>query len=336
MTGIALALTLLISAEPAASDDNTAKARAAFQWAQKLYKEARYASAIEKFEEAYRLKPHPSILFNIGRCYEQLGEIPRALRSYRDYLKAMPDAKDKEQVTSAILNLERRLKDEGVQQLIVYTDPSGAFVTIDDKAYGSSPAAVELRPGNHLVKITLDGYVTVTRNFVMSAEKSVELSFALKPEAKKDAVAEPTKKDEPEKKSDAPTKKDEPTKVSDTKPKTEAGTVTATTAPPQKKGRLFTFVAGGVAVAGLATGIILGAASAGAQADLKAGNGGLPRSGEENQKLADTANGTAIGANVSYGVAGAAAIAAVILFFVEGAGSNAPAQGAAGGASSSQ
>lgn len=314
MTGLALALSLVLSQAPASAED-TAKARAAFQWAQKLYKEARYASAIEKFEEAYRLKPHPSILFNIGRCYEQLGEIPRALRSYRDYLKAMPDAKDKEQVTTAILNLERRLKDEGVQQLIVYTDPAGAMVTIDDKNFGSSPAAVELRPGNHLVKITMEGFQPVTRNFVMSAEKSVELSFALKPvEKKPEPVAEP-KKEEPKKEEpkDVP-KKEEPRKVSETKVAPKE-TLAATAAPAQKKGRIFTWVAGGVAVAGLATGIGLGVASSSATAEMKAS----VHDAAEVQSLHDRANGTAIGANVSYGVAGAAAIAAVILFFVEGA-----------------
>lgn len=318
MLGVALALSLFVG--QASADDNTAKARAAFQWAQRLYKEARYASAIEKFEEAYRLKPHPSILFNIGRCYEQLGEIPRALRSYRDYLKAMPDAKDKEQVTNAILNLERRLKDEGVQQLIVYTDPAGAMVTIDDKNFGSSPAAVELRPGNHLVKITLDGYVPVQRNFVMSAEKSVELSFALKPEAKKEPVAEKTPEIE-KKPEDAPVKKEEPAKISEPPPTPKPELVAAAPPPAPKKDRTPFFigggVAGGVAVAGAVTGFILGGMSSGATQEMRSGD---PKPQAEVQRLHDTAQGTAIGANVSYGVAGAAAIAAAVLIIVGATG----------------
>lgn len=322
MTGYALALMLVVSVPAADSDGDTARARAAFQWAQKLYKEARYASAIEKFEEAYRIKPHPSILFNIGRCYEQLGEIPRALRSYRDYLKALPDAKDKEAVANAIVNLERRLKDEGVQQLMIYTDPAGAMVTIDDKAFGSSPAAVELRPGNHLVKITLEGYVPVSRNFVMSADKSVELSFALKaetpkvPEKKPDAVAEKPPEKKPEPTGDAPRKsEDEPKKVSETRP-SEPPLVAATAPAPAKKGRLFTWIAGGVAVAGLGAGIGMGAAAGGASAEMQASVHDQPTV----QNLHDRAQGLSIGANISYAVAGAAAITAVILFFVEGAG----------------
>jgi PEGA domain len=318
MTGLALALSLMLSQAPASADD-TAKARAAFQWAQKLYKEARYASAIEKFEEAYRLKPHPSILFNIGRCYEQLNEIPRALRSYRDYLKAMPDAKDKEQVTNAILNLERRLKDEGVQQLIVYTDPAGAMVTIDDRNFGSSPAAVELRPGNHLVKISMEGFQPVQRNFVMSAEKSVELSFALKPvEKKPEPVAEP-KKEEPKKEEpkDVP-KKEEPKKVTDTQVQPKEGL--AATAAPQKSNRMPFFIgggaAGGVAVVGLVTGAILGGMSSGATEEMRS----TVHTQTEVQQLHDRAQGNATGANVMYGVAGGAAVTAVVLFIVGAAG----------------
>jgi tetratricopeptide (TPR) repeat protein len=176
---LATALFAMLTAAPPPADD-AARAKQAFVWAQKLYKQARYTEAIEKFEEAYRLKPHPFVLFNIGRCYEQLNEIPKALRSYREYLKAMPEAKDRELVSDAIVNLERRLKDQGVQQLLVYTDPPGAAVSVDGHSYGSSPSAVELHPGNHTVAIAKDGFETVERSFVVPADKSIELSFGLK------------------------------------------------------------------------------------------------------------------------------------------------------------
>src|SRR5688572_2990206 len=100
MTALGLAVVLSLSAAakappPAAPpDDDTQAAKKYFQWAQSLYKQARYAEAISKFEEAYRLKPHPTIFFNIGRCYEQLGDISKALKNYREYLRIVPDAKD--------------------------------------------------------------------------------------------------------------------------------------------------------------------------------------------------------------------------------------------------
>lgn len=90
---------------PPAETEELAKAKALAQAAQRLYKLARYAEAIVKFEEAYAIRPHPQITFNIGRCYEQLGEIAKAMRSYRDYLRLSPSAPDRETVADAITNL---------------------------------------------------------------------------------------------------------------------------------------------------------------------------------------------------------------------------------------
>ena len=104
-----LLIALSLAAAPAkaapapAADESgdVKKAKDLFQWGQKLYKQARYAEAIAKFEEAYSVRPHPVIYFNIGKCYEQLGETAKALRAYRDYLRLAPDAKDKETVSDA-------------------------------------------------------------------------------------------------------------------------------------------------------------------------------------------------------------------------------------------
>jgi hypothetical protein len=83
---------------------------------------------------------------------------------------------------------------------------------------------------------------------------------------------------------------------------------------PAKKGRVFTWVAGGVAVAAAGLGAGLGVAASGTASSIR---DGTVRSGPENQQLGQSAQGLATGANVSYAVAGAAAVAAVVLFFVE-------------------
>ena len=332
MVALALTVSMLLTAAPAAPPDpDVAKARAAFQLAQQLYKQARYLDAIDKFEEAYRLKPHPSIFFNIGRCYEQLGEITRALRSYRDYLKALPDAKDKDTVAEAIRNLERRMKENGRQQVAITTDPPGASITIDGTSYGSTPAYVELTPGNHLVKAALEGYLPAERNFVMSAERSMELAIALKAAPPPPPRPEPVvKKEEPPPAKVEPVAKKEPPADA---PKRDPGApavggpiapplVTADATAPAPRKRIVTWVVGGVAVAALGAGIGMGAASSGASNSMRAS----VRTQSEVQALHDQAQGLAIGANVSYGVAGAAAITAVILFFVEGRAAQAAAQ----------
>lgn len=276
-------------------DDDTIAAKKYFQWAQSLYKQARYSEAIAKFEEAYRLKPHPTIFFNIGRCYEQLSDLPRALKNYRDYLRIAPDAKDRELVTDAIANLERRLKEQGVQQLAVLTEPSGARVTVDEKYVGLTPLTMELKPGNHLVALSKEGFEAVEKNVVLSAEKSMELNLSLK--AKVLATPPPT----PVVVKPAPVLTPKPEIVKPIEP----------AKPPAT--RTYTWVAAAVGGAGLATGITLGLFSSSASTRLRAS----VHPADEAQALHDQAASLALGANISYAVAATGLVTAVILFFLE-------------------
>lgn len=325
-TTTALLVTWLLAAPPAKApapapakaqeDGDTKKARELFQWAQKLYKQARYMEAIGKFEEAYALRPHPVIYFNIGKCHEQLGDTPKALRAYRDYLRLAPEANDRETVSDAIANLERRLKERGVQQLMVFTEPPNARIEVDGKALGSAPATVELQAGNHKMTVSADGFETVDRSFVMSATRSMEMTINLRAvNAPKDPGPPPPtpplvdapKKDEPKKTAGLT-----PTGTGEAKPD-----VTKQGPPPvmKKKGKVFTWVAAGAAVAGAGAATGLGLAASGAK-DAYVASAGQPY--EQRLGLYNNAAGLETGTNVAWAVAGTAAVTAVVLFFVEG------------------
>jgi tetratricopeptide (TPR) repeat protein len=56
-----------------------------------LYKIREYRRAVEKFIEAYAIDHDPNLLFNIARCYEQLGETEAAIEKYEQFSK-MPGA----------------------------------------------------------------------------------------------------------------------------------------------------------------------------------------------------------------------------------------------------
>lgn len=300
-------------ADEGLSSGDVAKAKELFQSGQKLYKQARYAEAIARFEEAYAVRPHPVIFFNIGKCWEQLGETAKAMRAYRDYLRLAPDAKDRDTVSDAIANLERRLKEKGLQQLLVFADPPTARIDVDGKDLGTSPASIELIAGNHKLTVKLEGYETVERSFVMSIARATEMTINLRP-----ATPELKTPPPPPPLVDVP-KKDEP-KKDDTKLATLTPDLTKPVepAPAKKGGRLWTYVAGGVAVASLGAGIGLGVGANGAASELTNKNAPPDRTRADLDAIAGRANGMALGANVSYGVAAAAAVTAAVLFFVEG------------------
>jgi tetratricopeptide (TPR) repeat protein len=301
MRNFALALSLgLLWVSPALGaqapgDDATARAKEAFAAGQQLYKAGRYAEAVARFEAAYAAKPHPSIFFNIAKSWEQLDEVAKALRAFKDYLRADPDAQDKQSVEDSIANLERKLRGKGLQQILIFALPKDATITVNGKMLGTSPASTELPAGTHTLAVRASGYTAVERTFSMQLAKGSELTVVLE----KAAVAASTPSDAP---------------VNGPALAPEASTQTEAAVAPAPRRRLFTFVAGGLALAGLGTGIALGVVSANASATLHA----EPHPQAEATALVNTATSTAIGANVAYGVAGAAAITAVILFIVEG------------------
>jgi len=315
MTGLALVLSAVLAAGAGGSAEQAdsglsagdlQKAKDLFGAGQKFYKAGQYKEAIAKFEEAHAVRPHPVIFYNVAKSYEQLGENGKAMRAYRDYLRLQPDAKDKESVTDAIANLERRLKEKGQQQMLVFTDPATARIEIDGKDLGTSPASAELTAGSHKIAVRAPGFESVERSFTMSISRAQEMTVNLKPGA---TPAIPTAADAPRRDDPATTTAAVTPGVADSlKP---ANVKQAT--PPAKKGRVWTWVAAGVAVGAAGGGVAMGVISRDAATELHA----RPHQQAEAQALYNQASGLSTGANIAYGVAAGAAIAAVILFIVE-------------------
>ncbi|MDP1921429.1 MAG: PEGA domain-containing protein [Myxococcales bacterium] len=300
----ALLIAMMLAAPPkeprpaAAAAPETAglaKAKELVQWGQKLYKQARYAEAIAKFEEAYLARPSPVITYNIGKCHEQLGETAKAMRAYRDYLRLSPNAADRESVSDAITNLERRLREKGLQQLMVFADPPTAKISVDGKELGNSPVSIELIAGNHTLSVTAEGYEKTDRAFVMQLSRATEMTIALRP---------------------SPPPTDAPKAVTTTEPKPADVALTpgpALTATVEKKARVWTWVAGGVAVAGVGAGVGLGVVSNAKAVEHNT----VVRGPDAAAELRRDSQTMATAANISYAVAGVAAVTAIILFVVE-------------------
>lgn len=84
-------------------------------------------------------------------------------------------------------------------------------------------------------------------------------------------------------------------------------------APSSSRGRVWTWVLAGAAGAGLAAGVGLGIGAQTARDEMVRERHGA----FEVQQLHDAAQQRATGANIAYGTAGAAAVTALILFFLE-------------------
>lgn len=320
-----IAAALLLAAVPAAQaappppvpqaprpapGDATAQAKAHFGRGVDLYRQARYREAIAEFQEAYRLRPHGVIYFNLAQCYERLGDIPAALQAYHDYLRAVPDAEDRRTVVAAMANLEARLGASGVQQLLVYSDPSGAEVLVDGQSRGRTPLALVLPHGSHAVSLVKPGYRTTTRQAVLSSQVSVEMDVTLQ---RLEAGAVPL----PPPPVVAAPGGSQAVPPSPAASKAAPHSATAPAPHPARTGprpRLWTWVAAGAAAAALGAGVYYGVQARNAERDLMNGSPDRPTA----DRLTSQAKSRARTANVLYGVGGVAAAGAGALFFFEG------------------
>ncbi|ABC83414.1 PEGA domain-containing protein [Anaeromyxobacter dehalogenans] len=322
---LALLTASAASLPAAARADDVAAASAHFRKGSALYQQRQWRAAIAEFEAAYRLKPHGAIHFNVARCREQLEEWPGALRSYTDYLREVPDARDRAAVRAAIGRIEARLAAAGVQALLVYTDPPGAEVRIDGRPRGTTPFHLTLPPGPYALALALEGYAPVEQAVEVGASVSRVVEVVLRPSAAPAPApsaaatrpASPGAATAPPAASrggaaalppPAPARPD----LSARAPAASVPLAPAPQARPSRH-RVYTWVAAGAAAAALTAGVLYGQS---AQRKRDALVDGTPH--DDAASLARDARSKARTANVLYGIAGAAGAAGVTLFFVEG------------------
>lgn len=81
-----------------------------YELGKKAYNAARYEDALGHFQEAATRYASPDFQYNIGLCYERLDKPDEAIRAFRTYLRAKPDADDRANVEDRIFQLERDLE----------------------------------------------------------------------------------------------------------------------------------------------------------------------------------------------------------------------------------
>jgi tetratricopeptide (TPR) repeat protein len=80
-----------------------------YQASERLYAQGDYAGALSYLEEAYRLQPSPTLLYNMARAREKLDRLPEALATYEAYLSEAPNADNREQVQMRISTLRKEI-----------------------------------------------------------------------------------------------------------------------------------------------------------------------------------------------------------------------------------
>src|SRR5437660_8481220 len=98
----ALIAALLVAA-PALADARSDATRH-FREGMSLIAAGQLERGIAELKQAYAIKPHPDVLYDIAKAYVDLGNISEALNYFRQYVAT--DPADKEQVLSVMQRLQ--------------------------------------------------------------------------------------------------------------------------------------------------------------------------------------------------------------------------------------
>lgn len=181
MLALALAVSVLLHEAPDEPGEVDARAKRLSAEAKNLFAERRYAEAIERFRESQTIRATSANVYNIGKCFERLGQTESALRSYREYLRIEPTAKEDPALRKDLAAARQRLDAKGMHQLAVLLDPPTAQARVDGQVLEGSPAYVELRHGAHTLEVSLDGFEPVTKTLVVTRGQFSETHVTLRP-----------------------------------------------------------------------------------------------------------------------------------------------------------
>ncbi|HUB08375.1 MAG TPA: tetratricopeptide repeat protein, partial [Myxococcales bacterium] len=98
-----LALTFVLAASAARARESVPpKVQALIKEMMTDYNTGDFEGALAKATEAYRLKPLPALLFNMGQFHKELGRWERAEVFFKRYLDERPDAPNRDLVEKLI------------------------------------------------------------------------------------------------------------------------------------------------------------------------------------------------------------------------------------------
>jgi tetratricopeptide (TPR) repeat protein len=263
-------------------DAEAQRFKEAFERGEAHFAAGDYGAAIAAFRAAERARATPEVAYDLAKCHEKLQDDAYAVYYYRLYLRRAPNAPDTLEVAGWVGETLATIEAEGLGYLELDA-PRADLVTVAGRRFPEPPVALFLPPGEYEVTASFPGG-TKTMSVQLRTGKTTSVTF--------EPMAPPL----------LPVERALPEEL------LARGELEPRRGPSLT--RVSAYAVLGVGLAALATGIALGAASAGDAA--RAGDRRLSVS--EAQDFAEAANGKALGANVLFGVGGAALAGGALLF----------------------
>jgi hypothetical protein len=185
------ALLLLGASGAAAQEDTRQQAKTLFGKGVQLYEKGEYAPALEAFQEAYRLSPHPVVRVNMANCYDRMDKPIEAIFHFERFLEESEGkvrSKQRREVNAALKRLRKK-----VGQVRLRVVPDGVSIRIDDAEQRKSPVVepVMLVAGIHYIDASMEGYRPVRRSIHVAGGDMTEVSITMQSVEEQPVAAAP-------------------------------------------------------------------------------------------------------------------------------------------------
>jgi len=166
-------------AEPAPEQIKVARKR--FQEGVAAADARNYEAARVAFQQAYALKPHPSVLRNLGQAELKTGHYLDAARHLATFIRdtTFGTPSERESAKKSLAEAETR-----VGRLILEVDVAGAEVAVDGEMSGRAPLGADpiyVEPGQRVVRVQKDGYDLYEQAQSFEPDRVIRLKVSLRP-----------------------------------------------------------------------------------------------------------------------------------------------------------
>jgi hypothetical protein len=178
---VALLSTLLfVRVTQGVPADADARARALMADGARLYEQADYAGALERFVAAHRETGNPKLLFNVAQALRALARDPEAIATFERFLAEAGDTAPEARREAADAIAVLRGQAGAVE---VVAEVAGARIVIDGQPRGETPARapILLSPGFHQVVVEREGSAPFLASIEARAGVTERLHVALRP-----------------------------------------------------------------------------------------------------------------------------------------------------------
>lgn len=178
---IALVLTWTVPAIAEPAPEQIKVARKRFQEGVAAADARNYEAARVAFQQAYALKPHPSVLRNLGQAELKTGHYLDAARHLSTFIRdtTFGTTAERESAKKSLAEAETK-----IGKLLLEVDVAGAEVAVDGELSGRSPLGADpiyVEPGQRVVRVQKDGYDLYEQTQAFEPDRVIRLKVSLRP-----------------------------------------------------------------------------------------------------------------------------------------------------------